>query len=77
MDKVKVGATQSELVSFFQQVVDKAITTRLSFAQRESNNYHALEDELPNLWEVAQKSYQRKAWKVVLSFQDALRLFFD
>jgi hypothetical protein len=47
-------------------VLDKAITTRLSFAQRESNNYQALEDELPNLWEVVQKSYQRKAWKIVV-----------
>jgi tetratricopeptide (TPR) repeat protein len=77
MDKVKAKDTQFELVVFFQQVLDKAITTRLSFAQRESNNYQALEYELPNLWEVAQKSYQRKAWKMVLSFQDALRPFLD
>jgi tetratricopeptide (TPR) repeat protein len=77
MDKVKAQETQFELVVFFQQVVDKAITTRLTFAQRESNNYRALEYELPNLWEVAQKSHQRKAWKIVLSFQDALRPFLD
>ena len=77
MEKVKARNTQFELVSFFQQVLDKAITTRLSFAQRESNNYQALEDELPNLWEVVQKSYQRKAWKIVLSYQEALRPFLD
>jgi hypothetical protein len=77
MEKVKNRDTQFELVVFSQQVLDKAIATRLSFAQRESNNYQALEYELPNLWEVAQKSYQRKAWKIVLSFQDALRPFLD
>ena len=77
MEKVRARDTQFELVVFSQQVLDKAITTRLSFAQRESNNYEALEDELPTLWEVAQKSYQRKAWKVVLAFQDALRPFLD
>jgi tetratricopeptide (TPR) repeat protein len=77
MEKVKAGDTQFELVIFSQQVLDKAITTRLSFAQREFDNYRALEVELPNLWEVAQKSYQRKAWKVVLAFQDALRPFLD
>ncbi len=64
MEKVKARDTQFELVVFFQQVLDKAITTRLSFAQRESSNYQALEHELPNLWEVAQKSYQQKAWKM-------------
>src|SRR5258708_3229713 len=77
MDKVRAKDTQFELVGFFQQVLDKAIPARLSFAQRESNNYQALEYELRNLWEVAQKSHQRKAWKIVLSFQDALRPFLD
>ncbi len=77
MDKVTARGTQVELVVFFQQVLDKAITSRLSFAQRESNNYQALEHELPNLWEVVQKSHQRKAWNIVLSFQDALRPFLD
>jgi len=57
MEKVKNKDTQFELVVFSQQVLDKAITTRLSFAQKKSNNYQALEYELPNLWEVAQKSY--------------------
>ena len=38
MEKVKARDTQFELVGFFQQALDKAITTRLSFAQRESNN---------------------------------------
>jgi len=33
MEKVKARDTQFELVLFSQQVVDKAITTRLSFAQ--------------------------------------------
>jgi len=77
VEKVKAEDTRFELVGFFQRVLDKAITTRLSFAQRECNNYQALEHELPNLWEVVQKSYQRKAWKIVLSFQDALRPFLD
>ena len=77
MEKVKAGDTGFDLVIFSQQVLDKAITARLSFAQREYDNYPALEVELPNLWEVAQKSYQRKAWKVVLAFQDALRPFLD
>lgn len=77
MEKVKARDIQFELIVFFQQVMDKAITTRLAYAQRESNDYQALEDELPNLWEVAQRSYQRKAWKVVLAFQDSLRSFLD
>ena len=77
MEKVKARDRQFELVIFFQRVMDKAISTRLAFAQRECDNYQTLEDELPNLWEVVQTSYQRKAWKVVLSFQDALRPFLD
>lgn len=77
MEKVKDKDTQFELVVFSQRVLDIAITTRLCFAQRECNNDQALEYELLNLWEVVQKSYQRKAWKTVLSFQDALRPFLD
>jgi tetratricopeptide (TPR) repeat protein len=77
MGEVNARVVQSANVAFFQQAWDKAITTRLSFAQRESNNYQALEDELPNLWEAVQKSYQRKAWEFVVAFQDALRPFLD
>src|SRR6266581_3997445 len=77
MGEVKARVVQSANVAFFQQAWDKAITTRLSFAQRESNNSQALEYELPNLWEAVQKSYQRKAWEFVVAFQDALRPFLD
>ncbi|MGZ3617154.1 MAG: tetratricopeptide repeat protein [Ktedonobacteraceae bacterium] len=77
MEKVKATDRQFELVVFFQQVMDKAISTRLAFAQRECSNYQTLEEELPNLWEVVQTSRQRKEWKDVLSFQDALRPFLD
>ena len=77
MEQIISRDSQLELVLFYQQVLNKAITTRLSFAQRESNNYLALEDELPNLWEVVQNSYLQEAWNVVLAFQDTLGSFLD
>lgn len=77
MEKVQARDKQVELVAFFQRVLDKAMITRLSFIQRESNNYQVLEDELPNVWEGVQRSYLLKEWKIVLSFQDALRPFLD
>ena len=61
LEKVKARDRQFELVIFFQRVMDKAISTRLAFAQRERDNYQTLEDELPNLWEVVQTSLSAKS----------------
>jgi tetratricopeptide (TPR) repeat protein len=77
MGEVTVRDTQIENVAFFHRVWDQAITRRLSFIQREVNNYSLLECELPNVWQTVQKCYQRKDWQSVVAFQDALRLFLE
>src|SRR5689334_21310454 len=66
-----------ENVIFFQQALNKAITYRLSFAQREKDNHEVLQSELPNLWETVRQSYQQKQWEVVSAFRDALQDFLD
>ncbi len=77
MGEVTVRDTQIENVAFFQRVWDQAIPRRLSFAQREANNYTLLEREFPNLWQTVQQCYQREDWQSVVAFQDALRLFLE
>ena len=77
MDEVNDHDRQIENISFFQQALDKAITYRLSFAQREIHNHQALEREMPNLWEAVRQCYRQKAWERVSAFCDALQPFLD
>ena len=77
MSVLKDSDTQIGNLMFFHQALDKAIAYRLSFAQRESQNYHLLEREMPNLWEAVRQSYQRQAWERVSAFRDALQPFLD
>jgi tetratricopeptide (TPR) repeat protein len=77
MSVLKDSASQLENVTFFHQALEKAIAYRLSFAQREAQNYHLLEREMPNLWEAVRQSYQHQAWERVAAFRDALQLFLD
>jgi tetratricopeptide (TPR) repeat protein len=71
------AANENQAEAFFQQVLNKAIFYRLSFAQREKDNHEVLTRELPNLWEAVRQSHQQELWTVVSAFQDALQGFLD
>jgi tetratricopeptide (TPR) repeat protein len=77
MSVLKDSDSQLENVTFFHQASDKAIAYRLSFAQREMQNHHLLEREMPNLWEAIRQSYQHQAWERVSAFRDVLQPFLD
>jgi tetratricopeptide (TPR) repeat protein len=77
MSVLKESDSQIENKTFFHQAPDKAIAYRLSFAQRELQNHHLLEREMPNLWEAIRQSYQQQAWERVSAFRDALQPFLD
>lgn len=77
MDVMKDSDSETGNMTFFSQVLDRAIVYRLSFAQREMHNYPALEREMPNLWDAVRQSYQQKAWESLLAFCDALQSFLD
>jgi tetratricopeptide (TPR) repeat protein len=64
-------------MTFFSQVIDRAISYRLSFAQKEMHNHQALECEMPNLWEAIRQSYQQKAWESLSAFRDTIQPFLD
>ncbi len=77
MSLLKDSDSQLENMTFFHQASDKAITYRLALAQREMQNHHLLEREMPNLWEAIRQSYQQQAWEWVSAFRDALHPFLD
>ncbi|TMC22611.1 MAG: tetratricopeptide repeat protein [Chloroflexi bacterium] len=77
MSTADENKVEAENFAFFQEVFKKALLYRLSFVQREKENYEALSHELPNFWEVVGQSYLQKHWTAVSAFRDALQGFLD